>query len=182
MEAILNNKQTQEETFAIYPDEMLYPDEIQISPTFDNVKYRGSFRNYYLSDYSIKPKFLTTREEGFYKKLYDVLQKNTPKDQYIIFANVKVSDVIKSSSDQQFKTINPWHFDFVICDSLDLFKPVMVIELDDLSHEDPDVKKRDATKDQICEYINLPLKRIYGFSDDSIKDELKEVLILEDKA
>lgn len=56
----------------------------------------------------------------------------------------------------------------------------MIIELDDPTHKDPKRKKIDRKKDEICEYIHLPLVRINGdFSDKVIKNELQEILNLE---
>lgn len=141
------------------------------------------YTNYYLTNYFKKRYFFSFRENSFYRKLCYVIQKFTQKNKYIIFSKVRVSDIIGSPSwSRSWLTINPWHFDFVICDSSDGFRPVMIIELDDSSHNDPKRQKIDKMKNEICEYIHLPLVRINGdFSDNIIKEQLKEILILENK-
>ena len=160
--------------------EMVCTDEICINPN-NWLVYKWSYSNYYLTHYFRKKYFFSYSENIFYRKLCDFFQKFTQKNKYIIFSKVRVSDVVWSPSwSKSWLTINPRHFDFVICDASDAFKPVMIIELDDPTHKDPKRKKIDRKKDEICEYIHLPLVRINGdFSDKVIKNELQEILNLE---
>jgi hypothetical protein len=47
--------------------------------------------------------------------------------------------------------------DFVICDPA--AKPLVVIEIDDLSHNHPKAKERDARKDAACAAAHIPIIR-----------------------
>ena len=51
------------------------------------------------------------------------------------------------------------HLDFVLCDR-ERVCPVLVIELDDSTHQRADVRARDAVKDEVLEAAGLPILRV----------------------
>jgi hypothetical protein len=51
------------------------------------------------------------------------------------------------------------HVDFLLCDR-EKVGPVLVIELDDASHQREDVRERDGAKDAILQAAGLPILRV----------------------
>lgn len=51
------------------------------------------------------------------------------------------------------------HVDFVIC-AHDTFRPILIVELDDASHERPDRRERDAFVDSACNAAGLPILHV----------------------
>lgn len=84
-------------------------------------------------------------------------------DRYIIFAKVRIADVIKPTPGMSkkrwwkaFVKISSKHFDFVLCRKSDL-KVLCAIELNDKSHQVRDRKKRDLLVERACESSGLPM-------------------------
>lgn len=145
------------------------------SPTIINQDEKEYFD---LSHYRKKRYFFTRNENFFFKRLIQIIS-TIDNNRYIIFSKVRVSDVIETDkkSKWSWKKINPRHFDFVICDINNDFQPIIIIELDDKSHDADDVNQRDKIKNDICKYINLPLLRTYWIeTDEQLKHSLLEIL------
>lgn len=148
-----------------------------------NYNWDNQSKIYHHSSYYYKKtKFFSKNESIFFKNLYKILNI-IDHHRYIVFSKVRVSDIVWSRSEKNWTKnrawlkINPWHFDFVVCDMKNDYEPVAVIELDDNSHNDEYVQKRDRTKDEICKNINLPLIRTFWHENlDKIKEELLDVL------
>lgn len=95
------------------------------------------------------------------RSLLGVLYQAFASD-YQIFAKVRVADVVsvkkmpcKGEWQRAFNRINAKHFDFVLCSKTDL-SIIAVLELNDLSHEDPKRRERDEFLSELCSAIALP--------------------------
>lgn len=105
-------------------------------------------------------KYLFTRTElTFYRALQAATQ-----GQYLVFGKVRVADVLKPQTDNRadrqraFNKISAKHFDFVLCDPVNL-KVLAAVELDDSSHQRVDRIKRDDFLNQAVASAGLPLIR-----------------------
>ena len=97
------------------------------------------------------------------RHFFDTLWK-TASAQFHIFTKMKLIEIIrvipKSENYMSFKgKIQQSHVDFVLCDK-DTLRTVVIIELDDKSHESEKARKRDEFKNKALEAANIPLVRI----------------------
>lgn len=112
--------------------------------------------------YRQHPSLFSPAELSFYRVLDQVVADRN----YIVFAKIRVADVLKPSSGlsrsnwgKLFAKISSKHFDFVIYDLSD-FKPVVVVELDDSSHSRKDRVSRDRFLDEACLVAGLRMVRV----------------------
>ena len=119
---------------------------------------------------------LTPHEYKFYKQLKPI----TDKYDLQILPKVRMADLIevnKGLNNSERKSaenrILQKHFDFVLTNT-DLYVSC-IIELDDNSHNNENAKKRDETKNKICETVKLPLIRCTDINgvEDQICEKLK---------
>jgi hypothetical protein len=101
---------------------------------------------------------LSKAERFFYFALYKAVHERMH-----IFPKVRLIDIVKVrpgvDKPQHYRNrIIQQHVDFVLCER-DTFKPLLVIELDDASHRDPQRQDRDARKDRVLEAAGLPILR-----------------------
>ena len=132
-----------------------------------------------LSNFYKKSYFFTRNEYYFFKRLKNIFQESWLDNNYTLFSKVKVRDIIgvKPWSYDTLKRTNQWHFDFLICDDRQAFRPILAIELDDNSHTSEEVQERDRLKNLLCEQVDMPLIRVYNSNpDEDIKMMLLEVL------
>jgi hypothetical protein len=123
--------------------------------------------------YSKKKYFFSAAERSF----FEILRRLLPLD-HTVFAKVRLADLVyvskgASSWQSHFNRINRKHLDFVLCDR-DL-APVVVIELDDSSHDEEDRQSRDEFVDDVLLAAALPIvhlraKRAYAL------DEIRQML------
>jgi hypothetical protein len=111
--------------------------------------------------YRRRPALFSAAERSFAGVLDQVLD-----GRYRVYGKVRVADLIEPlpGKDRRiwqkaFNRISAKHFDFVICSSSDLV-PVVVIELDDRSHQKHKRQQRDELLQQICVQVQLPLIRV----------------------
>lgn len=110
--------------------------------------------------YKIRPFLTTKNEHEFYKQL---LPAATAKN-LTVFTKVRLADLIEpderdwSRKSSAFNKIKAKHVDFVLCEK-QYMRPVLVIELDDRSHQRPDRKERDIFVDSILHSVGLPVLR-----------------------
>jgi len=121
--------------------------------------YLFTFTKRGYNKYSYKKVSLFSPSEKFF---YFALKKAL-KDKYIIFAKVRIADVIKPASTMNkkqwwkaFVQISSKHFDFVLCRKHDL-KVLCAIELNDKSHQVRERKKRDFLVKHICNTSQMPI-------------------------
>lgn len=110
--------------------------------------------------YRRKDWLLTKGEKAF----YDVLCMAVNVNRHRIFCKVRLSDLLwlpKRAHEQQPRRnrIQSKHVDFVIC-SADALRPLLVIELDDRSHEREDRRQRDAFVDRALGAAGLPILHV----------------------
>ncbi|MEG0546477.1 MAG: DUF2726 domain-containing protein [Oscillospiraceae bacterium] len=125
-----------------------------------------------------KRKYLLTKNElAFYKALKPIADKLN----YSILAKTRVADLVEvksgiNKSDWQtaFNKINKKHIDFILCDSENLM-PILLIELDDNSHNDEKTIKRDMFIEKLYEETGYKLLRVIGIND--LENKIKEKII-----
>lgn len=108
--------------------------------------------------YTAKSLMMTRTESEFFLKLDRVVN-----ERYHVFPQVHLSALLDHKVKGQdwrfaFRHINGKSVDFVLCDK-ETLRPTYAIELDDLTHEQPDRRKRDIEVERIFEEANLPLVR-----------------------
>lgn len=108
--------------------------------------------------YTAKSLMMTRAESEFLVKLEDVV-----RERYYVFPQVHLSALLDHKVKGQdwkfaFRHINGKSVDFVLCDR-ETLRPAYAIELDDLTHEQSDRRKRDLEVERIFKEANLPLVR-----------------------
>jgi very-short-patch-repair endonuclease len=108
--------------------------------------------------YTAKTLIMTRTESEFFSKLDRVV-----RDRYYVFPQVHLSALLDHKVKGQdwrfaFRHINGKSVDFVLCDK-ETLRPAYAIELDDLTHEQADRRKRDIEVERIFQEANLPLVR-----------------------
>jgi very-short-patch-repair endonuclease len=77
-----------------------------------------------------------------------------------------------------FAKVRQKHADFVLC-SCDKISPVLVIELDDKSHDGEQQRRRDEDKNRVLEAAGIPLLRYRAkaaYSSKEIAQAIRETL------
>src|SRR6185312_7309345 len=97
------------------------------------------------------------------RAFFDVLRQAIGRDLYI-FVKVRMEDVFNLPAGIPNRKawtgkVRQKHLDFVLCDPQTL-APVLVIELDDSTHQRADAQTRDAVKDAILNAAGLPILRV----------------------
>ncbi len=74
----------------------------------------------------------------------------------------------------------PFSVDFLLCEKKD-FKPILAIELNGYSHDDPAQKEKDVFKRNTLNEIGLPLLEIATqngdeYNSEDIKSKIKDIL------
>ncbi|UTW11661.1 DUF2726 domain-containing protein [Marinobacterium rhizophilum] len=136
--------------------------------------------------YRRRPALFTPAERSFAGVLDQVLDTR-----YRVYGKVRVADLIEPlpTKDHRiwqkaFNRISAKHFDFVICNSSDLV-PVVVVELDDSSHQKAKRQQRDEMLQQVCQQVQLPLIRVpaqKGYKLAEVEEYLKPLRDLESTA
>lgn len=124
--------------------------------------------------YKKKIYFFSKNELNFYRELD---QKATELN-LILFSKVRLADIVEpigkgSNWQSQFNRIRSKHVDFILCD-LPSIKPVLVIELDDNSHNKPDRQERDTFVDRVLEQAGIPI--IHTKDSSKIDEKIKATL------
>lgn len=133
-----------------------------------------------ISDYSdiyvLEESILTPAELKYMKSLQKVVE-----DKYYILSKVRVADVFRvkrkrfgEAEYKWFNKIKSKHFDYVLC-CPETFKPLIIIELDDKSHNKIEVIKRDRFINKICNdggvrIIRWPVR--FSYDHDEMKKRI----------
>ena len=109
--------------------------------------------------YLARGQLVTKSELKFYKSLSKAVQ-----DDFQIFAMVRIADLLRVEKGNKHRRkwlnkILAKHIDFVLCDPGSL-KPIVCLELDDVSHQRPDRIERDKFVNLAFKSAQLPLLRI----------------------
>lgn len=122
---------------------------------------------------------MSEAEKQFYFVLAEILG-----NEYLIFSKVRMADLLylprmgNSEYYHYFNKIQSKHVDFLICDKENI-KPLLVIELDDLSHLKIDRILRDKLVDKIFENAKLPIIHIKfanPYNKLEVFDKIKKIL------
>jgi hypothetical protein len=109
--------------------------------------------------YRKKDYLLTAAERSFYEVL-----RSIAGDQLEVFAKVRLLDLFylpKGTENRQSHSnrVISKHVDFLLCDRQNV-SPLLVIELDDSSHERDDRTERDAFVDEALSAAGLPILHV----------------------
>jgi len=106
-------------------------------------------------------RFLSKNEKEFLGELDRVVGSR-----YRVFAQVRLGDLVSvemgGSRRSRWKALSQVFgksVDFVLCNRLTL-EPVLILEVDDRSHEAADRRGRDKLVDRVCAEAGLPLVRV----------------------
>lgn len=107
-----------------------------------------------------KKQYLLSKGE---RAFFDVLSVAVG-DEMFIFCKVRLEDLLylpKGTPGRQgwSNKVRQKHVDFVLCDHQSI-SPLLVIELDDASHQREAQRKRDADKDKALQAAGLPIRRV----------------------
>ncbi len=130
---------------------------------------RSSINNY---AYQKKEYLLTKPEHEFFQTLETIIG-----NQYYIFPQIHLSSLLKHNLKGQnwkgaLSHIDRKSVDYVICDKTYL-SPLLIIELDDKTHDRNDRRDRDEAVEQILQNSHLPLVRVPNTDINKI-EEIKE--------
>lgn len=125
--------------------------------------------------YKKRTYFFTKNELNFYRDLV----KETADLNLVLFSKVRLADLIEpkekgSTWQSQFNRIRSKHVDFVLCD-LPSVKPMLVIELDDSSHDRADRQERDSFVDKALAQAEIPI--IHTKSSNGIGEKIKSAIL-----
>ncbi len=109
--------------------------------------------------YRKKDYLLTKAERSFYEVLCRSLDGQTS-----VFAKVRLLDLVwlpkgTEKAQSHRNRVQSKHVDFVVCDRAAL-KPILVIELDDASHDAEDRQARDLLVDRVLAGAGLPILHV----------------------
>lgn len=115
----------------------------------------------------VKKNLMTKNEWAFYKQLKPIADKHN----YSIICKTRVADLIdvqkglsKSEWQTAFNRINKKHIDFILCKPENLL-PVLLIELDDNSHDTEKRKERDEFIEKVLNLTGYKLLRTRGTAE-----------------
>lgn len=121
---------------------------------------------------------LTSNEITFYALLEEIIDLS----KYEIFPQVRLSDIIKIEAGTEkrmtyFNKISKKSPDFVLCDKKT--SPLLVLELDDISHEKEDRIARDGFVDKALAAAKIPILHIIckkNYNKEELKQKIEESL------
>ncbi len=121
-----------------------------------------------------KDYLLTKAERSFYE-----VTRMAVGDEWIIFAKVRMLDLVSlprgtANAQAHRNRVQSKHVDFILCDPRTL-SPVLVIELDDRSHERADRQDRDAFVDAVLRAAGLPVLHVAASSGYVTADLLRYI-------
>ena len=147
---------------------------------FEKSSENSSSKNQHLKvrPYRGKKYLLTKAEVAFFNVIHPIVDKHMH-----LFAMVRLADLVYiargTEKRRSFQNkVNQKHVDFVLCKRGDL-KPILVIELDDSSHQRPDRQERDIFLEDVLKQANLPLLRVpvrANYDVEELKQQMKLVL------
>lgn len=111
---------------------------------------------------------------------YALIRKFADENGFDVFCKVRFADIVNVRKNTEnymtwFNKIKSKHIDFTICQAYKSV-PVLLIELDDRSHENPDRIERDKFVDDVCRICDIPIIHIYRSDFKNIDSILKEQL------
>lgn len=112
-------------------------------------------------------RLLSPAEASFYAALRIALEHLGADHQPLVFAKVRLADILRpdragdsrSANQSRWNRISQKHADFILCDP-GTTRPLLVIELDDVSHARADRAERDCFVNRACESARLPILHV----------------------
>jgi hypothetical protein len=134
----------------------------------------------YSYPYRLNDSVLTEKETAFYYSLTPILFKLRLN----VFAKMRIADIVHIPSNHPqymkwFNKIKSKHIDFIICKET---RPVLLIEVDDYTHDRLSRKKRDEFVDKIFHTLNLPILHIRTWTEEALEHQIKETLGIKEEA
>ena len=128
--------------------------------------------------YQKKWYLLSPAERDFYEAL-----RQAVGNRYTIFAKVRLLDLLwlpqnLSNRQTHMNRVQAKHVDFVLCHPQTV-APVLVIELDDASHQLPERQERDIFLNEVLRVAGIPLLRVpvkKSFSAPALRGQILEIL------
>ncbi len=127
--------------------------------------------------YRLRDDFLSPAELSFYKVLISVLGPRAT-----LLAKVRLADILYVARPNEnirfFNRIARRHVDFLLCES-SYMRPVLVIELDDASHNQSHRKARDFFLDEALRAADVSIMRVKAkrqYSKDDVTSQLRPFL------
>lgn len=125
--------------------------------------------------YKLTKTVFSDKEAIFYHALLPI----TTKLNLTVFTKMRVADLLWLPKNHPeyirwFNYIRSKHIDFVLCNK-DL-EPVLLIEIDDNTHNSDKRKKRDEFIDKVFEKLNLPIIHTRRWQNEELENQIKESL------
>ena len=128
--------------------------------------------------YQKKWYLLSPAERDFYEAL-----RQAVGNRYTIFAKVRLLDLLWLPDNMEnrilyIRRVASKHVDFVLCHPQTV-APVLVIELDDASHQLPERQERDIFLNEVLRVAGIPLLRVpvrKSFSAPALRGQILETL------
>ncbi len=124
----------------------------------------------------IRKNLMTKNEWSFYKQLKPIADKLNLS----ILCKTRIADLIdiekglnKSEWQTAFNRINKKHIDFILCKPDNLY-PILLIELDDNSHDTEKGKERDEFVEKVLQQAGYKLLRTRGTAE--LEEKIKNSL------
>lgn len=115
---------------------------------------------------------LTANEDDFYRVLLPIAREK----KLVICPKVRIADIIEPQKGQNWKAafnrIVCKHVDFLLCK--EPLHPVLVIELDDKSHNRPDRQERDNFVNHAFKTANIPI--LHTRNADDLRKKIDDLL------
>jgi hypothetical protein len=139
------------------------------------IKTNFSKEKIWKKSYWLRESIFTQTELFFYNSLNAFFYKNNLNQEKLIFTKIRMIDIFYPSkyfnwvdNKQYLNKILAKHIDFIITDKK--WKPLILIELDDIYHKWNKYYKSDQLKNDITKYTWIPLIRYkasnyYNFSE-----------------
>ena len=130
-----------------------------------------------LSEYPYEPRpLLTSNEERFYQALRPIAERYGLH----ILSKVRLADFVgvrpgleKNEYGRYFSKIQAKHVDFLLADP-EVLEPVLLIEVDDSTHEAPSRQSRDDFVDGVYREIGLPILHVWDLEE--LEEAVAEIL------
>jgi len=120
--------------------------------------------------YELKQCFITATEKSYFTAIKNVLPEG-----YFLQPQVNLASIIYRTDHPKFQNELYRNIDACIFDST--YKPIILIEINDNTHNTPSRKPRDQKVKEICEEAGIPLIRFwtsYGINSEYINKRIKE--------
>lgn len=124
--------------------------------------------------YAVKNSLMTDCEKHFFSVIKDILGGT-----YIIQPQINLASVIEKKSAGKYRTELFRNIDFGIFDHS--YRPLVLIEINDSTHESKKRKVRDSKVAHLCQMANIPLITLWtksGIHRDNIEKVLREYLVI----